>query len=124
MPQHCVQCSCQAQAQAMEAKHRRARRVRKQPVKKSVPEEDNDTSLIICLKSSQTAKRRDDKRASKAKKPESLSLKIVRQITDHNNSFNSCNVTPNQPLEKENSYYGSKTQVTFGRVPNSDFIKD
>ena len=117
MPQHCVQCSCQAQVQAIEAKQRRARRVRKQPVKKSDPEEDNDTSLIICLKSSQTAKRRDDKRMNKAKKPESLSLKIVRQITDHNNSINSCNITPNQPLEKENSYYGSKTQVTFGRVP-------
>ena len=62
---------------------------------------------------------------SKVKKNmESSTMKIVRQISDHNNSINSCNITPNQPLEKESSHYGSKTQISFGRVPEYDFIKD
>lgn len=104
----------------VEKVHHRARRNHKAPVRKVIPEvqHDNDTSLIVSLK---TAKRRHVKlQAKEHKKQDDDIRRNATHSLNHNDSINSCNLTPNQPLEKENSYYASKTQVSFGRPPMHD----
>ena len=58
------------------------------------------------------------------KNMDNSSMKLVRLNSDHNSTLNSCNITPNQPLEKEFSHHASKTTVSFGRVRDSDFKQD